>query len=165
MVSGFHCFLACLAILPGILSWDVLPKPAQPRAAESEATESAFREAVSLWASERYESLWERGDSASQRDLSKEQFMFRMRDRVLKPACCFRQVRELAVTLRTPVDALVRAKMGFDSRMRGTTFDTTLNFSLLKEEGEWRVAIRDFLHLPDESLHRLFLGPPQSRPR
>jgi hypothetical protein len=153
-------------VFPRILGWGGASfTHAQLHATESAAIESAFREAVSLWASERFESLWERGDSASRRSFSKEQFVFKMRDRALKPACCFRQVQELTVTLRTPEDAFVRGKMGFDSRSRGTTFDTTLSFSLRKEEGEWRVAIGDFLHLPDESLHRLFLVPPRSHQR
>ncbi|MFN3477567.1 MAG: hypothetical protein ACK4Z6_08490 [Candidatus Methylomirabilales bacterium] len=127
------------------------------QAAEAEAIEGAFREAVSLWASERFETLWERGDARTREMISKEEFVFRMRDRALRPACCFRQVQELTVKFQTPQDAFVEAKMGFDSRTRGTTLDTILTFYLRKEEGEWRVAVRDFLRLPDETLHRFFL--------
>lgn len=134
------------------------------QAAEAEAIERAFREAVSLWASERFEALWERGDTLTREMVSKEEFVFRMRDRALRPACCFRQVQELTVKFQTPQDAFVKAKMGFDSRTRGTTFDTILTFYLRKEEGEWRVAVRDFLRLPDETLHRFFLRPPQADP-
>ena len=66
------------------------------------------------------------------------------------------------MTILNPEDAFVKAKMDFDSRTRGTTFDTTVTFPFRKEEGEWRVGARDFLHLPDETLHRLFLAPPRS---
>ena len=125
----------------------------------------AFREAVSLWASERFETLWEQADAVTRQGVSKEQFIFKMRDRALRPACCFRQVQELTVTVQATESAFVKAKMGFDSRTRGTTFDTTLIFALRKEEGEWRVATRDFLRLPDETSHRFFLVPPPSKQR
>ncbi len=155
----------CLVIVLGVLAWGAQAVYAQAQAPETDVIESAFREAVSLWASERFETLWERADAATRKSIPKEQFVFKMRDRTLRPACCFRQVQELAVTFQTPEDALVKAKMGFDSRTRGTTFDTTLTFFLRKEEGEWRVAVSDFLRLPDESLHRLFLVPQRPSPR
>ncbi len=158
-------FLICLVPLMGILTWGTPFVHAQVQASETEMIESAFREAVSLWAGERFETLWERADAATRRGVSKEQFVFKMRDRALRPACCFRQVQELTVTFQTLDAALVRAKMGFDSLTRGNTFDTTLTFSLRKEEGEWRVVASDFLGLPDETLHRLFLKPPPVAPR
>ena len=158
-------FLICLVPLAAILTWGAHVVHSQVQAGETVAIESAFREAVSLWAGERFETLWERADTATQRGVSKEQFVFKMRDRALRPACCFRQVQELTVTFQTLEGASVRAKMGFDSRTRGTTLDATLTFSILKEEGEWRVVARDILGLPDETLHRLFLKPPRVAPR
>ena len=158
-------FLIFLVPLMGILTWGTPVVHAQVRAGETEAIEGAFREAVSLWAGERFETLWEGADAATRRSVSREQFVFRMRDRALTPACCFRQVQELTVTFQTLDAALVRAKMGFDSRTRGTTLDATLSFSLRREEGEWRVVASDFLGLPDETLHRLFLSPPRVPPR
>ncbi len=160
-----YTFLRCLVTLLGLFACDLHAVHAQLQAEETAAIEGAFRGAVSLWAGERFEALWERGDAATRERISMEQFVFRMRDRALKPACCFRQVQELTVTFQTLEGASVRAKMGFDSRTRGTTFDTTLTFHLRKEEGEWRVAVGDFLHLPDETLHRLFLIPPHIAPR
>jgi hypothetical protein len=68
----------------------------------------------------------------------------------------------VTVHLRSSEEALVEAKMGFDSRTRGTSFDQTLTFYLRWEEGRWRVALEDFLFKPDETLHRIFL-PPRSR--
>ncbi len=156
--------LSCLVAFLGMLAWGVPAVPAQPHPAEIEGIESAFREAVSLWAAERFETLWERADAGTRQVLSKEQFVFRMRERPLRPACCFRQVQGLTVTVQTPDDAVIHATMGFDSRTRGNTFDVALAFSLRKEEGEWRVAARDFLRLPDDTLHRLFLAPPGPAP-
>ena len=95
------------------------------------------------------------------KDVSMDDFVFKMRARALRPTCCFRQIQGLTVTFQTPEAALVKVKMGFDSRTRGTTFDTTLTFYLRKEEGEWRVAVRDFLRMPDETLHRPFVSPPR----
>lgn len=157
--------LVCVATLIGVFAWGVQAVHTQLQVAETEAVEVAFREAVSLWASERFETLWERADAVTRQGVSKEQFVFKMRDRALRPACCFRQIQELAVTVQTTESAFVRAKMGFDSRTRGTRFDTTLAFVLRKEEGEWRVAASDFLRLPDETSHRFFLVPPPSRQR
>jgi len=150
--------------LLGVLGWGAQSLQAQLQSAETDMIEieGAFREAVSLWASERFESLWERADAATRKSIPQEQFVFTLRQRALRPACCFRQIQELAVTILTPEDAIVKAKMGFDSKTRGTTLDTTLTFSLRKEEGGWRVVARDFLRLPDETLHRLFLAPPRS---
>ncbi len=160
-----YTFLVWLVTLLGLFACDLYAVHAQLQTGETAAVESAFREAVSLWASERFEALWERGDAATRERISKEQFVFKMRDRALRPACCFRQVQDPMVTFQTPEAAFVNAKMGFDSRTRGTTFDTALTFYLRKEEGEWRVAVGDFLHLPDETLHRLFLIPPHIAPR
>ena len=158
------CFLAFFVTLLGVLAWGAQAVHAQLPAAETEAIERAFREAVALWASERFEALWERADTATRKMVSKEEFVFRMRDRALRPACCFRQVQGLTVKVPDPTGRLRRGEDGFDSRTRGTTFDTTLTFYLRKEEGEWRVAVRDFLRLPDETLHRLFLRPPRADP-
>lgn len=163
-LSGLPSFLVFSGTWLGVLAGDVPAVHAQLKAADAEAIARAFREAVSLWARERFEALWERGDTLTREMVSKEEFVFRMRDRALRPACCFRQVQELTVKFQTPQDAFVEAKMGFDSRTRGTTFDTILTFYLRKEEGEWRVAVRDFLRLPDETLHRFFLRPPRADP-
>jgi len=123
------------------------------------AVEAAFKGVVRLWADERFEALWEQGLLRSRYLFPKEEFIFKMRDRALRPACCWRQVQEVTVHLRSAGDALIEAKMGFDSRTRRNSFDQTLTFYLRWEEGEWRVALEDFLFKPDETLHRIFLDP------
>lgn len=112
-----------------------------------------------MWADERFEALWEQGLLRSRYLFPKEEFILKMRGRAVKPACCWRQVQEVTVHLRSSEEALVEAKMGFDSRTRGTSFDQTLTFYLRWEEGKWRVALEDFLFKPDETLHRIFLHP------
>jgi hypothetical protein len=123
---------------------------------EAQAVERAFRETVELWATERFETLWERGDRFSRQAIPKEMFLFRMRDRALQPACCFRQIQEVKVSVLSSQDASVATTMGFDSKTRGNSFDAVLTFYLRKEEGEWRVTLEEFLSKPDETLHRLF---------
>lgn len=135
----------------------------EEEAVSAAAVEAAFKEAVRLWADERYEALWEQGLLRSRSLFPKEEFIFRMRDRALRPACCWRQVQEVTVHLRSSGDALIEAKMGFDSRTRGNSFDQTMTFYLRREEGVWRVALEDFLLKPDESLHRIFLDPRSRR--
>lgn len=55
-----YCFFSCLVIVLGTLVWGVHVGHARSQAPEAEAIESAFRGAVSMWAGERFESLWER---------------------------------------------------------------------------------------------------------
>lgn len=135
----------------------------EPLKADAFQVEGAFREAVRLWADERFEALWGQGLLQSRYLFPKEEFIFKMRDRALRPACCWRQVQEVTVHLRSAGDALIEAKMGFDSRTRRNSFDQTLTFYLRWEEGEWRVALEDFLFKPDETLHRIFLAPRSKR--
>ena len=73
----------------------------QPRSAEVWSVEAAFREAVQLWVDERFEALWERGLLASRHRVSREAFARGMRHRVVKPTCCWGQLRDVRVHLQT----------------------------------------------------------------
>ncbi|MBI3989263.1 MAG: hypothetical protein HY347_06560 [candidate division NC10 bacterium] len=151
-----------LVVLLGLVGSGGVALSSEGKPISTAEVESAFKEAVRLWADERFETLWEQGLLRSRYLFPKEEFIFKMRNRALRPACCWRQVQEVTVHLRSAGDALIEAKMGFDSRSRGNSFDTTLTFYLRWEEGEWRAALEDFLFKPDETLHRIFL-PPRSR--
>jgi hypothetical protein len=129
------------------------PPPSQ--AAEVWPVEAAFREAVQLWADERFEILWARGMLASRYRVSREAFVRGMRHRVVKPTCCWGQLRNVQVHLQTAEEALVEAQIGVDVKTLGTTVVRSLLVYLRREEGMWRIALEDFLTRPEDGLSGL----------
>ena len=73
-----------------------------------------------------------------------------MRHRVLKPTCCWGQLRTVQVHLETTEEALVEAQVGGDVKTLGTTEVRSITVYLRREEGVWRVALEDFLTSPGE---------------
>jgi hypothetical protein len=123
--------------------------PPPSRSAEVWAVEAAFREAIQLWADERFESLWEQGLLASRYRVSREAFVRGMRHRVVKPTCCWGQLRTVQVQLQTAEEAIVEAQVGVDVKTLGTTVVQGMLVYLQREEGVWRVALEDFLTKPE----------------
>ena len=126
------------------------PTPARP--AEVGPVEAAFREAVKLWADEQFEALWERGLWASRYRIPREGFARAMRHRVVRPACCWGQLRAVRVHPQGAEEALVEAQMGVDLRTLATTVMRNVLFYLRREDGAWRVALEDFLTKPEVGL-------------
>jgi hypothetical protein len=114
------------------------------------SVEAAFRQTVQLWAEERFEALWECGLLASRYRVSRDGFVVRMRHRLVKPTCCWRQILGIKVHLQAAEEALVEAQMGFDVKTLGTTVNRLLIVYMRREEGIWRVALEDFLFKPEE---------------
>src|SRR5438128_9775404 len=69
------------------------PPPISSQPTEAWMVEAAFRQAVQLWADERFDALWEHGLLASRYRVSREAFARWMRHRVVKPTCCWGQIR------------------------------------------------------------------------
>lgn len=124
--------------------------PPAPGLVEGWPVEAAFREAVQLWADGQFETLWERGLLASRYRVSREAFVRGMRHRVLKPTCCWGQLRAVRVHLQGAEEAVVEAQLGVDVKTLGTTVVRSLLVYLRREEGGWRVALEDFLTKPEE---------------
>jgi hypothetical protein len=122
--------------------------PAVPLPAETAPVEEAFRHAVQLWAKGQFDALWARGLLGSRYQVSKEAFIRWMRQRTIAPTCCWGQIRVATVHLRRPEDALVEATLGVDVKTLGATAERTVLFHLRWEEGEWRVALEDFMFKP-----------------
>jgi hypothetical protein len=155
----------CTAVLV-LLTWLALgagegraASSTPPGSAEVWLVEAAFREAVQLWANERFEALWELGLLASRYRLSRETFANMMRHRVVKPTCCWGQLRTVRVHLQTAEEAMVEAQIEIDVRTLGTTVVRSLLVYLRREEGVWRVALEDFLTKPEAGLPWNQLGP------
>jgi hypothetical protein len=126
--------------------------PSAPRPTEVWPVEVAFREAVQLWADERFDALWERGLLASRYRVSREAFAHWMRHRVIKPTCCWGQLRAVQVHLRGAEEAVAEAQAGVDVKTLGTTVVRSMVVYLRREDGEWRVALEDFMTKPDAGL-------------
>jgi hypothetical protein len=152
--------LFILALLPA--AWHVLgaseghtASSPTPRSAEVWPVEVAFREAVQLWADERFDALWERGLLASRYRVSREAFVRWMRHRVVKPTCCWGQLPHVRVYLHTGEEALVEAQLGVDVKTLGTTVVRSMVIYLRREQEVWRVTLEDFLIKPEDGLPRL----------
>ena len=146
--------LVILAVL--LVAWPVwgvgdsrAAAPAPSRSPEVWAVEAAFREAMHLWVEERFEALWEHGLLASRYRVSRETFVHGMRHRVVKPTCCWGQIRGVRVHLQGAEEAVVEAQVGVDVKTLGTTVVRSLLVYLRREEGVWRVALEDFLTRPE----------------
>jgi hypothetical protein len=133
--------------------------PAAPKPAEAWPVEASFRQAIQLWADERFDALWEHGLLASRYQVSREAFARWMRHRVVKPTCCWGQIRGVRVHLQTADEVLVEAQVGFDVKTLGTTVVRSLLVYLRRDEGEWRVRLEDFMTKPEAGLPWDWLGP------
>jgi hypothetical protein len=95
--------------------------PPASSSAEVWAAEMAFREAVQLWADERFEALWARGLWASRYRISREVFVGGMRHQMIKPTCCWGQVRAVRIHPQATDEALVEAQVGVEVKTLSTT--------------------------------------------
>jgi hypothetical protein len=125
--------------------------PPASSSAEVWAVEMAFREAVQLWADERFEALWERGLWASRYRISREVFVRGMRHRVVKPTCCWDQIHAVRVHPQATDEAFVEAQVGIEVKTLGTTVRRRMIVYLRQEEGVWRVTLEDFLTKPEDA--------------
>ncbi len=130
-----------------------------PRPTEAWMVEAAFRQAIQLWADEWFDALWERGLLASRYRMSREAFARWMRHRVVKPTCCWGQIRGVRVHLAAAEEALVEAHLGCDVKTLGTTVERSLLVYLRREEGEWRLVLEDLLTKPEAGLPWDLPGP------
>jgi hypothetical protein len=117
--------------------------------------ETEFREAVQLWADERFEALWERGLLSSRYRIPREAFVWGMRHRVIKPTCCWGRLHTVRVHSHATDEALVEAQLGIDVKTLGTTVVRSMIVFLRREEGGWRVTLEDFLTRPEDGLSGL----------
>jgi hypothetical protein len=122
---------------------------------EGWAVETVFREALQLWADERFDVLWAQGPLASRDRISREAFVSGMRHRLVKPTCCWDRLRSVQVHLHGTDEALVEAQVGVDVKTLGTTVVRSMLVAVRREEGVWRVRLEDFLTKPEDGLSGL----------
>jgi hypothetical protein len=153
---------ALFVLLLGLVVWLVFgcgtthaASPTASSPAEVWPVEAMFREAVQLWADERFEVLWEHGLRASRYRISREVFVRGMRHRVLKPTCCWDQIHAVRVHSHATDEALVEVQVGVDLKTLGTTVVRSMLVYLRQEEGVWRIRLEDFLTKPEDALSAL----------
>jgi hypothetical protein len=127
-----------------ILLCTLLLAPAVPVAAESSAAalEQSMSDTLDLWREGRYEKLFE---SLSHRGrTSKEQFVNKMRDTQIRPACCFQKLENFKVLNEKRTEATVYAKVGLEGTPN-VAESTTREFKLTHEEQVWKMQLADVL--------------------
>jgi hypothetical protein len=120
--TAARLFQALMVLAVLLVAWPVVgmgdsraASPPPSRSAEVWAVEAAFREAMHLWAEERFEALWELGLLVNRYRVSREAFVRGMCYRVLKPTCGWGQLRTVQVHLQTAEEAC-RRSAGRDGR-------------------------------------------------
>jgi hypothetical protein len=140
--------LTMLAALLGCLL-TALPLWGKQAVADAEAIRNeatrGFEEILELWRDGRYDDLYGR-TLISGKD-TKEAFTRTMSSGRLKPSCCWERVQEVGVSVRTPVNVVIRAKLGLEGS-EGMEYKTK-SFKLAKEDGIWRIAQSELVSLAE----------------
>ncbi len=117
----------------------------QVRAETSAAVlEQAMSETLDLWREGRYEQLYERLSHRGR--TSKEQFVSRMRDSSIRPACCFQKLEQFRVLNEKRTEATVYAKVGLEGTPN-VSEAVTREFKLSHEENSWKMQLADVVSI------------------
>lgn len=106
--------------------------------------EQSMSDTLDLWREGRYEQLFER--LAHRGKTSKEQFVKKMRDSTIRPACCFQKLENFKVLNEKRTEATVYAKVGLEGTPN-VAESSTREFKLTHEENIWKMQLADVLLL------------------
>lgn len=122
-----------------------------PAMAESSPSilEQSMSDALDLWRDGRYEQLYEH--LAHRGKTSKEQFVKRMRDTSIRPACCFQKLERFKVLNEKRTEATVYAKVGLEG-VPNVAESSTREFKMTHEENTWKMQLADVLSLSGASV-------------
>lgn len=116
--------------------------------ASSESTAAALEQSMSdtldLWREGRYEQLYEH--LAHRGKTSREQFVKKLRDTAIRPACCFQKLENFKVLNEKRTEATVYAKVGLEGSPNAAE-SCTREFKLTHEENIWKMQLADVLAL------------------
>lgn len=136
IMSAFVPFLLLV-----ILLLQVVPANAESTPA---VLEQSMSETLDLWREGRYEQLYEH--LAHRGKTSKEQFVKKIRDTVIRPACCFQKMENFKVLNEKRTEATVYVKVGLEGTP-GVESSSTREFKLTHEENMWKMQLADILAL------------------
>jgi len=148
-----------LPVLVTILLLTLLPGPVVPASAETTTAvlEQSMSDILDLWREGRYEQLYEH--LAHRGRTSKEQFVLKMRDTVIRPACCFQKLENFRVLNEKRTEATVYARVGLEGAPNAAE-SSTREFKLTHEEHIWKMQLADVLSIAGatgkKSKHRAY---------
>lgn len=111
----------------------------------------SLEEILDIWRDGRYDSLYERTFNSGRH--SKESFISKVKSASRKPACCWEKMQDVKVTVKNSDSAAIRAKLGLEAAGTGTEFSTK-SYTLVKEDGVWKMSMSDILSLAGSSKKR-----------
>jgi hypothetical protein len=106
--------------------------------------EQSMSDSLDLWRDGRYEQLFDH--LAHRGKTSREQFVKKMRDTSIRPACCFQKLENFKVLNEKRTEATVYAKIGLEGTP-GAAESSTREFKLTHEENIWKMQLADVLSL------------------
>lgn len=123
-----------------------LPQPAAHAVAGTApgVLEQSMSDTLDLWREGRYEQLFDR--LAHRGKTSREQFVARMRDSAIRPACCFQKLENFRVLNEKRTEATVYARIGLEGSPNASE-SATREFKLTHEENIWKMQLADVLSI------------------
>lgn len=125
------------------------PHSADPQLAEEIRRQLATT--LELWRSGDYGALYDRTSDTGRE--SREGFARKLAGAARHPACCWEQLQEVRVTVRSPDTATLQGRFGLEGGPAATEFSTR-SLRLVLEDGIWKVARADILALAGEKRKR-----------
>jgi hypothetical protein len=110
--------------------------------------QQSMSDTLDLWREGRYEQLFER--LAHRGRTSKEQFVSKMRDTGIRPACCFQKLENFRVLNEKRTEATVYATIGLEGTPNAAD-SATREFKLTHEEQVWKMQLADVLSISGAS--------------
>ncbi len=140
LTEGFFSFLLVLFVCQQVVfSGESELTPAEKRRIESGAIDT-FDQIIFLCKRDRFDEIYEYGDTASLERISKDMFISEYRHCPL--ALSWETVRDTPeVEIVSPTRVKVKAILGFRGPFFKTYFRTQI-FDMTLEEGEWRIDLR-----------------------
>ena len=132
-----------LPVIVFFLLCTFLPGPADAEASAG-ALEQSMSDTLDLWREGRYEQLYEQ--LAHRGRTSREEFVNKMRDTSIRPACCFQKLENFRVLNEKRTEATVYARVGLEGTPNASE-SSTREFKLTHEENIWKMQMADVLSI------------------
>jgi hypothetical protein len=110
--------------------------------------EQSMSDTLDLWRDGRYEQLYEK--LAHRGKTSREQFVNKMRETSVRPACCFQKLENFKVLNEKRTEATVYARVGLEGSPNKSE-SCTKEFKMSHEENIWKMQLSDILSLSGAS--------------
>ncbi len=116
-------------------------------------TESAFLKMIDLWSSEKYDQLWEYGTDVDKSTYSVERFDVLMKKSPRRLDSGWSKVKDVSITVTYPTLVYIKATIQFvkvnsfgTREFMNPSSSVTKQFQMIKENGEWKTHLSNFLH-------------------